>query len=509
MTENPAAQGQSLLEVLIVDGDASECEQLESLLASHKIRSVCVHSLEAAREAIRAIYFPLIVVDRFLPDGDSTDLCREHRASVAGRRTRILMLADGESAEDSRLALAAGADEYLSKSQSDRLLVSRIRQLYATVMRKAVRRSGNAESESLRSLEEYDILDSAPEGAFDDIALLASTICRTPIALISLVDGERQWFKSRIGLPVRETHRAQAFCAHAIQRPDELMIVADVALDARFASNPLVTEDPHIRFYAGAPVVSAGGHALATVCVLDRTPRTLDAAACEALRALSRQVGVLLEQRKLRKQLEDATVAQRAADADLARSELLFREAYENAAIGIALVSLNGHWLRVNRAICDLLGYTPDQLLRLDFQAVTHPDDLDKDLGLVHQMLDGTIRSYEMEKRYIHRNGQEVWALLSVSMVRDEADRPLHFISQVVDITERKRSDDVRQALLSRLSQELRVPATALRHSVGRLASGAAGQLACNVHELARVAQRDADRLHQLIEGLREASNER
>ena len=117
----------------------------------------------------------------------------------------------------------------------------------------------------------------------------------------------------------------------------------------------------------------------------------------------------------------------------------MFREAYENAPIGIALVSTNGSWLRVNRSLCNIVGYTADELLRTTFQAITHPDDLDTDLGFVRQVLDGAIPGYEMEKRYVHKAGHLVWALLTVSLVRAASGEPAFFISHIQDISQRKR----------------------------------------------------------------------
>ena len=153
------------------------------------------------------------------------------------------------------------------------------------------------ESERLAALQAYAILDTLPEEAYDDITFLASQICEAPIALVSLIDGDRQWFKSRVGLAVPETSRDLAFCAHAILDPTKLMVVADARDDARFATNPLVTADPHIRFYAGAPFVTLSGVVLGTLCVIDRVPRTLSDDQYRALEALSRQVMSLLELR--------------------------------------------------------------------------------------------------------------------------------------------------------------------------------------------------------------------
>lgn len=159
------------------------------------------------------------------------------------------------------------------------------------------------EPEWLQALQEYDVLDSEPEQAYEDLTLLASHICQTPIALVSLIDTDRQWFKSRIGLDVAETHRDVAFCAHAIVA-QETMVVNDATTDERFANNPLVLGDPEIRFYAGAPLRVPGGQAIGTLCVIDRVPRELTAEQQAALEALSRQVVAQLELRRRIKELQ-------------------------------------------------------------------------------------------------------------------------------------------------------------------------------------------------------------
>jgi GAF domain-containing protein len=129
------------------------------------------------------------------------------------------------------------------------------------------------EQQRLATLRGYEILDTEPEAAFDDLTSLASYVCQTPVALISLIDADRQWFKSKVGVSVAETSRDVAFCASAILQPD-VFIVSDATQDERFAENPLVVSEPKIRFYAGA-TLTTNGQALGTLCVLDRVPREL------------------------------------------------------------------------------------------------------------------------------------------------------------------------------------------------------------------------------------------
>ena len=161
------------------------------------------------------------------------------------------------------------------------------------------------EDERLEVLRAYRLLDTEPEQIYDDAVRIASEVCDTPIALISLVDDSRQWFKAKVGLDVTETSRKVSFCAHNLGG-DELLVVPDAARDSRFAGNPLVVEEPKIRFYAGAPLRSPEGHGLGSLCVIDREPRELTEVQLETLRALARMVSAQFELRRTSARLADA-----------------------------------------------------------------------------------------------------------------------------------------------------------------------------------------------------------
>jgi len=180
------------------------------------------------------------------------------------------------------------------------------------------------EAARVAALDRYAILDSEPEQAFDDLVLLAAHVCHTPMAMISLLDDHRQWFKSLVGVQVRETPKDVSICVHAIQQND-LFIVGDTREDPRFRESPLVVGEPRIRFYAGEPLINEDGYALGTLCVLDREPRILDEEQKSALKTLGR---LALRQMELRKNLQllkdalnDRTREEHARELELKRLE--------------------------------------------------------------------------------------------------------------------------------------------------------------------------------------------
>ena len=173
------------------------------------------------------------------------------------------------------------------------------------------------ERERQKALNDYYILDTLPEGGFDDITAIASMVCDTPVALVSLIDMSRQWFKSHHGLDINETSRDHSFCAHAINTPDEVFIVNDLSKDERFLDNPFVIGEPHALFYAAIPLVNPEGHVLGTLCVMDHKPRALNDKQISALRSLGRQVVAQMELRRKSKQLRLKQADLNMAYADL------------------------------------------------------------------------------------------------------------------------------------------------------------------------------------------------
>lgn len=236
------------------------------------------------------------------------------------------------------------------------------------------------DAERVESLHGYHILDTESDRAFDDLAILAAHICGTPIALVSLVDADRQWFKAKVGMAASETPRDVSFCGHAILA-DDLFIVEDARCDARFADNPLVTSDPNIRFYAGSKLMTSDGHALGSLCVLDRVPRKLTKAQEEALRALSRQVVTQMEHTRNvlelaevvaeRRQTEELKAAKHAAEAaNRAKTEFLANISHElrtplNGIIGLTEIVLESGLDAEQHENLSLIKSSADSLLSL------------------------------------------------------------------------------------------------------------------------------------------------
>jgi PAS domain S-box-containing protein len=205
--------------------------------------------------------------------------------------------------------------------------------------------------------------------------------------------------------------------------------------------------------------------------------------------------------------------AQKRMETDLRESEERFRGAFEFAAIGMALVAPDGRWLRVNRSLCGIVGYTADELLTRDFQSITYEEDLDTDVGHMRQMLDGSLSHYDMEKRYLHKDGHIVWVLLSVSLVRDAQGQALYFVSQIQDITERKRLERaLREAThleQQRLGQEIHdglgQELTGLAYLASSLATEAErtrSPLADNLTKLADVASHTIETCRSIARGV-------
>ena len=360
------------------------------------------------------------------------------------------------------------------------------------------------EAQRLETLRGYDILDTAREQVFDNLTLLAAHICQTPISLVSFVDERRQWFKSRVGLEALETSRDLAFCAYTILKPDEVLEVRDAQLDPRFADNSLVTGDPNIRFYAGVPLVAFDGHALGTLCVIDRIPRTLSTEQRTALRALAHaavtqldlhrvltaqrcdeqellhtkeelesanasleqkvamRTSELLQEIEERKQLLATTVESRRAllgiledqqRAEAARhaSEQMLQRTLEAAHIGHWNLDLVTHAASCSLRHDQIFGY--EELLAdwsyEKFLTHVHPEDSER-VDRIFQAGLAAKTQWDCECRITRHDGVLRWIWLHGNVFTSAAGEPERMLGMVSDITERKQAEEeIRQLNLN------------------------------------------------------------
>jgi anti-sigma regulatory factor (Ser/Thr protein kinase) len=237
------------------------------------------------------------------------------------------------------------------------------------------------EADRLAALRRYRILDTEPEQRFDDLTFLASQVCNTPMATITLVDDDRQWFKSRVNVSVEQTSRSVSFCSHAIKQR-EIMIVPDATKDARFSSNPMVLGDPHIRFYAGTPLITPDGYPIGTLCVVDRVPRELTPEQVKALVALRHQAEAQLELRinliELREALAERDAAEAASEKLIAELRHSLDSVNKLAGLmqfcstcqmNLTLPAVPSSIHRVSEGITQMLGgkgWNEDEIIKID-----------------------------------------------------------------------------------------------------------------------------------------------
>jgi PAS domain S-box-containing protein len=314
------------------------------------------------------------------------------------------------------------------------------------------------EQERLEALRSYAVLDTEPELAFDDVTLLASRICGTPIAVVVLVDETRQWFKSRQGVDIEGCSREEGFCAHAILQP-EPFIIEDTTADARFRDNPFVTAPWSIRFYAGVPLINPQGHALGTVCVLDYTPRQLTPEQTRSLEALARQVVSLLELRRMNREQRRLIAELRTSQE---RIDILQRATHD----AIWDWDLKTNQLTWNPRVAELLG---DELehARSDISwwfERFHPGDQARVKESLERAIAQGASLWTGEYRFRLASGKWARMFSRCAILRDAEGHPLRLLGVGVDISEREEMR-ARVELAERMS------------SVGTLAAGVAHEI--------------------------------
>jgi len=299
--------------------------------------------------------------------------------------------------------------------------------------------------ERLKALRQYNVLDTAPEPAFDDLTRLASQVCAAPIALLSLMDADRHWFKSVHGIPAEKLPREVSFCTvTALQR--DLVVVADAAKDERFANDPMVVGAPTVRFYAGVPLVSPQGHVLGTLCVMGPEPATLTFHQSSALRSLSRQAISQLELRRNIAELARSIDGHERTEEALRQAESKYRSIFENVSEGIFQTSPEGKFISANRKLARIYGFSSPEELIASFsdvarQLYVNPARRSEFIRLMEHQ--DEITGFESE--IFDQSGNVLWIVENARAVRDAAGRLLYYEGTVEDITVRRRHEEALQ----------------------------------------------------------------
>jgi len=339
------------------------------------------------------------------------------------------------------------------------------------------------EAARLAALCGMAVLDTPAEERFDRITRIAAQHFAVPIALVSLIDTQRQWFKSRQGLAATETPRDISFCGHAILSED-VFYVPDALDDPRFADNPLVTGAPHVRFYAGAPLHAPGGARVGTLCIIDDQPRTFTADDLSVLRDLADCAETELDRTRI---IEAAHEAHR------------FKQILDKTRDMIFMFDVSSlQFVYLNQGAVQSMGYTAEELLQL------HPYDIKPQFPapafrlLIAPLLSGEQDILQFETLHRRKDGVDFPVEINLQLVR-EPESVGRFVAIVRDITERQRVDKMKREFISTVSHELRTPLTSIRGALGLVAGGATGVIPAQALALVNISNHNCERLVRLI----------
>jgi PAS domain S-box-containing protein len=330
------------------------------------------------------------------------------------------------------------------------------------------------EQHRLGALRAFGLLDTAPEPGFDGLTRLAARVCNTPIALVSLLDESRQWFKSCVGLGIRQTDRSSAFCGYAILQTEPL-VIEDATFDWRTCDNPLVTGEPHIRFYAGMPLIDRQGYALGTLCVIDTRPRRIDDDQLQMLRTIADQVLNQIDLRIARVEAERMLVALQQATRHQRETSGRLSTTFWSMAEGLVVQSPTGRIIDANPAAEQILGLSRDQMLgrtSMDPTWRTIREDGTPYPGEEHPAM-LTLRTGREQRGVVmgiqHADGQVRWISVNSVPQRDELGIVAGVVVTFSDITrQRELTEQARAAskskseFLANMSHEIRTPMTAI-----------------------------------------------
>lgn len=357
--------------------------------------------------------------------------------------------------------------------------------------------SPSNESQRLAALRTYEILDTVTEQDYDELTELASVICDTPISLITFVDKDRQWFKSRKGLDVQQTNRSSSFCAHAILEPTDLFLVEDAREDERFKENPLVLGDPHIAFYAGIPLVDDLGYALGTLCVIDKKPKTLSSVQQKALKTLAKQVVTKLILRRKVKDLEKARLA-------IEHKEYQLRQMVMTAPMGMCIIK--GEDLVVdlaNNPMLEIWDRSAEKIIGHSLTDVFPELNNQPFPGLLRSVL-RTGESLKMSDSVVDINlldgsTKRLFVDFTYDALRDEDGSPIAIMATVIDTTDRKKEEQRRTDFLGMASHELKNPLTSINGYIQMIGLKSKNLEDPSINDIVSKARRQVDRMNGLI----------
>lgn len=294
----------------------------------------------------------------------------------------------------------------------------------------------------------------------DFLAKLAAQICDSKISLISSSDEKLQNPVSNYGIEPNQHSELLSFSLQMFASTSDIIIIENYQNDPKTKESAKLNTKIPIGFFVGLPLVNQDGTRLGNLSIFDEKPKILSSKQKKLLQDIAIRIAIVMKENNTlelsqRNELilfghivdgkpmsvfgtEHALSEIKKMERSLRISEDAFHGNFDNAAIGMALLDETGRWLKVNKRVCDIIGYTENELMGLTFQDITHPEDLNLDLSYLEELVAEKRKFYQMEKRYFHKNGNIVYAILAVSMVKNEEGKVLYFISQIIDITEWK-----------------------------------------------------------------------